>query len=495
MYQVLFATVWVITCFAQATVHAEPVELHAKIGAAHQHVEGFGASGAWWAQMIGGWEKAEIDEILDLLYGESGAWLTIYRHNIGAGDGLEIQNQWRRTESHEVGPEVYDWARDAHATKILRKVRQYGVNNIVFFSNSPPPRLTHSGMVSGGKKGAENLRPDAEKNYAVYMTDITEYWRKELGLERVTLSPVNEPQWKWGEDDEFRSQEGCHMSPQQVTDLTKAVAAVIRERDLPIDIDAVEGAEWGGDTPKYIKHLLADEMVRESIASVSVHSYWWRGRDVRDPIRALMDEYGPGIPLHMTEYCALEWGRNEGVEAALDIAHLIMEDFVYGGAASWSFWTAVSGHDYSDGLVYVYDKPMPIAGWGDQPEPKRTVHATKRLWALGHFSRFIKPGYRRIETSLDVGGDDSIQTIGFIDNDRPTEVVIVALNRTTNQKQVKITMPGDTSWKIAGHWITDAQRSLERNPLERDRLVLGPKSIHTIVVSLEDGGDPNASAN
>ena len=80
-------------------------------GKVYSTFEGFGASGAWWAQEVGGWthtdEKSGIavrDEISRLLYDKSyGIGLRTYRYNIGAGsaDNFKdtIGDPWRRSES------------------------------------------------------------------------------------------------------------------------------------------------------------------------------------------------------------------------------------------------------------------------------------------------------------------------------------------------------------------------------------------------------------
>ena len=70
---------------------------------AYQTIEGFGASAAWWAQYVGGWDN--LDEIMELLYSkEKGAGLNIYRYNLGTGsqDDTHIADVDRRT-AHTIG--------------------------------------------------------------------------------------------------------------------------------------------------------------------------------------------------------------------------------------------------------------------------------------------------------------------------------------------------------------------------------------------------------
>ena len=68
-----------------------------------QIIEGFGASGAWWAQDVGGWEDESREQIIKLLFDQQeGIGLSIYRYNIGGGDGENIPDNWRRAETFEV---------------------------------------------------------------------------------------------------------------------------------------------------------------------------------------------------------------------------------------------------------------------------------------------------------------------------------------------------------------------------------------------------------
>ena len=54
---------------------------------------GIGASGAWWAQVVGGWDHKDTvsgkmvnERIAELLYNpETGIGMSIYRYNLGGG--------------------------------------------------------------------------------------------------------------------------------------------------------------------------------------------------------------------------------------------------------------------------------------------------------------------------------------------------------------------------------------------------------------------------
>ena len=84
-----------------------------------QTYEGIGASGAWWAQIVGGWDNTdengeEVRNVISrLLYSkENGIGMNIYRYNIGGGSAHsgngEYSDSARRTESFGNGDGTYD---------------------------------------------------------------------------------------------------------------------------------------------------------------------------------------------------------------------------------------------------------------------------------------------------------------------------------------------------------------------------------------------------
>ncbi len=80
----------------------------------HQTIEGFGTSGCWWAQDVGNWDEPVKNQISDWLFDKNkGIGLTQYRFNAGAGEVNRATDPWRRVETFEIAPGIYDWSRDA----------------------------------------------------------------------------------------------------------------------------------------------------------------------------------------------------------------------------------------------------------------------------------------------------------------------------------------------------------------------------------------------
>ena len=90
-------------------------------------------------------------------------------------------------------------------------------------------------------------------------------------------------------------------------------------------------------------------------------------------------------------------------EDSLYVARIIHHDIVYAGAKSWQWWRAIGG-DYKDGLIREYTT--------DDNFLDGRVEDSKLMWALGNYSRFIRPGAVRLSVSVSIK-----QTLSFPDGD------------------------------------------------------------------------------
>ena len=104
----------------------------------YQRFEGIGASGAWWAQLVGGWEHPDpatglpvCERIAQLLFSKTqGIGLRAYRYNIGAGSADsgrgDISMALRRTHSPETPDGKIDLDLDRNAVRMAELAVQYG---------------------------------------------------------------------------------------------------------------------------------------------------------------------------------------------------------------------------------------------------------------------------------------------------------------------------------------------------------------------------------
>lgn len=434
-----------------------PMKIKLDYNTEYQKIEGFGASGAWWAQDVGGW--ANLGGIMDDLYDvKKGIGLNIYRYNIGGGYPCKVTDPWRSTETLEVSPGVYDLNRDKNAIKAMKEAVKRGAE-VVLFANSPPARLTKSGYTSGETTGKSNLPSENEEQFAKYLVDITELFLKQ-GIPVKYLSPINEPQWDWKE-----GQEGCHYEPEQVISLSRKVAIELQKRKLPVKLSIAESGAW--NDPNYTltmyKRIMDDDILSKAIDHYAVHSYWSSEKD-KKTAEIYFSQFNKMLPLHMSEWCEMKDGGAFTMDAALTLAKTIHEDMTILSVSAWEQWLAVAKGDYRDGLVYV-----------DVPSEKYA--ASKRLWSFGNYSKFVRSGYKRIKVETE---DSDLLASAYV-SPQKDKTVIVVINPTKNGKTVVF---NNIKGKKAQMYETSEKSnlSLVKTVNELHNYVLPSESITTFVV-------------
>jgi O-glycosyl hydrolase/chloramphenicol 3-O-phosphotransferase len=363
-------------------------------GTVHQRIDGFGASGAWWSQNLGAWQDARRREVASLLFSRAdGIGLSQYRYNIGGGIDETITDPWRTAETFETGPSRYDWDRDAAARWFLRAAQEHGVEDFVAFVNSPPRRLTANGRTYGDP-GTSNLPPEHHEEFVQYLLDVVRRFRDHEGIDFRFISPLNEPQWTW----DGPGQEGCHYEPEQVRELTALAIQAFADSDLDTLVSAPEAGEYRSlySEQDYLSHLLQDDGIRNGLGELATHSYWSTDTQ-RELAAARMAEF-PEVTFSMTEWCEMVGGRDSGMDSALVLARTVHSDLTIANVSAWQYWIAVSRYDDHDGLLYT-----DYVGPGDE----ESIQQTQRLWALGNYSRFLRPGAHRI--GLEVASSEQVE--------------------------------------------------------------------------------------
>ena len=440
----------------------------------YQTIEGFGASGAWWSQKVGGWENAE--KIIKYLYDKKeGIGLNIYRYNVGAGskDDSVLINDWTRTEGFINSVDfinnkiTYDFSRDSEAQDSLRIAKKLAGNNlkVVLFSNSPPIQLTKNGKAycsySDDLHNGISISNLDEKNYplfAQYECDVADYFVSQ-GYNVSEISPVNEPQLSWSEtkDDDGKfsmEQEGSYYSPDELKLLYKEM--LIKSKGKSYGVSMFESATAEGltsegknsDFVKYFNEIYSDTTNKKNLKNVSVHSNWADAKS-KKACRKYVDSVNPSINISCTKYSQLisdtssgistlsnnnltaEERKGYSIDFGVQLARVINEDLTILNATQWNWWTACSDGRHPDGLVYINDSNH------------NDIKLTKRLWCLGNYSKFIKRGARRVKITEK---QKNLISSAFINPDG--SLVIVYVNQTKNKMSVNIDTEGYSNYKV-----------------------------------------------
>lgn len=411
-----------------------------------QTIESFGVSGSWWSQDIGGW--AEITEsqlsprdyIAQILFDEeNGIGISSYRYNIGAGSisgNNVIEEPWRKTENFEQSEKVYDWARDKNSVWFLKKAVQYGIEDIVFFVNSPVERLTRNGKAHGNEGELSNLPKENYVEFAEYVFDVVEHFI-EGGIKVRYISPINEPQWEW-----INKQEGCHYEPDEVVELLRVFVHEIEKRPklVNVEITGPECGEWGNTNYKYCEAILGDKELSKYFKTLDNHSYWSSKEAKKEFAKWIHNNYD-GVSLRTSEWCEMVKGQDYTMDSALNLAEEIYDDLTILDVVSWQYWIAVSCYDFRDGLIYVNPND-------------HSMKLTKRLWAMGNYSKFVRPGFTRIDVTT---SNDRLKVTAFRSDNK---IVLVIINSSKDRIVAKLS--GYNDMRNMSIYVTDQQYSLEQ---------------------------------
>lgn len=442
----------------------------------YQSFEGLGASAAWWAQLVGGWNhidpasgKAVRDRISELLYSkDKGIGLRTYRYNLGGGSVESgkgsFPNPLRRAECFYDENGNYDWNKDKNAVYMLRQAVKDGADEVIFFVNSPPERLTKNGMAHCSKPGRENLHKKNYRAFAKYCLDVTEHFINE-GLPIKYLSPVNEPLWVW-----TGGQEGCHYRPRSVRKVFEVFAEELSKRESlkALKLSGAENGDIRWFNKSYTRQLLKYSKVRKFLDGVDVHSYclpaplpFLNNRvGYLKRFRRFMDRHYPTVPVKMSEWTHMQGGRDKGMDSALEMARVMHEDISILNVVSWQHWIAVSEVDYCDGLIYI--------NLND-----KSFEMTKRYYATGNFSLFIKPGSVRIDICSD---DTALRLLAFKNAD---EITVIIINPTGDEKKISLKDEGFA----ASLYVTDDEKDLAEVPVSSlTDIRISPRSVNTLVL-------------
>lgn len=429
--------------------------------------EGWGTSFCWWANRIG-YSDTLTQQAAQAFYDkEQGLGLNIIRYNVGGGDDPE-HDHITRTDSDMPGYAInpsydeatgeytweYDWSADANQRNVLlQALKVCGEDAVVEgFSNSAPYFMTNSGCSSGAQlSNKNNLKDDAYDAFAQYIADVTEYYKDTYNVDFSSYSAMNEPYTDyWGAYS--WKQEGCHFDmgesqSQMLLSLRNALDA------KGLDQVQVSGTDETSIDVQILSYGQLSQEAKDVVDRIDTHTY---GGSRREALRTLAETEGKN--LWMSEVDGGDTaGENAGeMGAGLWLAQRVITDMNELRPSAWVMWQAIDNHICAEGYQGRTDSGMPdISGgyWGlavaDHDEQQLIL--TMKYYALGQFTRYIRPGYTIIsgdEHSLAAYDAEGHRLIVVMTNvtgkDRKVDVDLSAFSQTGSNVSV-IRTSGDMS--------------------------------------------------
>ncbi|WP_188649903.1 glycoside hydrolase family 30 protein [Yeosuana aromativorans] len=301
---------------------------------------------------------------------------------------------------------------------------------------SPPAFMkTNNDMLHGGK-----LKPEFFQPWASYYAKFIKAYEKE-GIPIWGLTVQNEPMavQRW---------ESCIYTAEDERDFVKNYLGPTLEKEGLGDKNIIV---WDHNRDLMFQRanvILNDPEVAKYVWGTGFHWYedWKDGIPMYDAVKRVQEAY-PDKHLIFTEGCneAYDLSRieNEDPKLAERYGKSMIHDF-NNGTVAWTDWNILldqtGGPNHVGNLCF-----SPVHGNTQTGE----LTFTDSYYYIGHFSKFIRPGAKRISSA---SSTNSLLTTAFENEDG--SLVIVVMNIGENQLSYSLTVQTQTAQlKLLPHSI------------------------------------------
>lgn len=385
-----------------------------------QEILGFGgafteASAYTWSKM----SEEHKAELLELYFGEKGNQYNFCRTHIQSCD-FSLGNR-SYVEENDTELATFTIERDfEYQIPFIKEALKLN-KDIEFLASpwSPPPFMkTNNEMNHGGKLKEEYYDAWA----GIFVKYIQAYAKEGIIIKRVTIQ--NEP-------NAVQTWDSCLFNGE---DERKFACDHLRKKLDEAGLDDVKINCWDHNKDLIVERCeetFSDERALKDISGIAFH--WYTG-DHFEALQCIRDKY-PEKELIFTEGC-VEYSRfaTAGQSQNAEMyAHDIIGNLNAGmnGYIDWNLILDENGG------------PNHVGNFCDAPvmcdTTKDTVDVKLSFYYIGHFSRFVKPGARRILVSRYT---DKLDCCGFLNPDG--EIVVVVLNKTDEAQNFEIMVEGKT---------------------------------------------------
>ena len=428
-------------------------------GMALQAMAGFGAgfNGDQYFAKIARPEDRE--RAYDLLYGpqENGTRLSIVRLVVSDKAQETAPNSPLRADGV-----LYDWGGDPGTQAVWRAIRPVlaRIRPVIYaVPFSPPARWKDSQSLNKGGR----LRPDRYRDYAEYLADFLDYYRRTLKTEIDVLSLQNEPGIAAAWD-------SCLWTGEELRDFLKILAPAVRARGLGPKLMLSEGTAWSGAWA-HLEPALLDPEARPLIGVLASHSYGPAQDAARARFAAASETYK--LPVWMSEMSLMQPPEldDRTMKAALRVADYVHRDIAAGRASAWIYCFGI--------FTYQFKGSMGLLSPADAPGEEGRFAVPKRFWALAQYSQFVRPGWKavKVEATLNGAPLPDTRTNGFVSPDGEG-FVVVSVNPTAAPVDAAYDFGPWTLGPEVESFVTSADRDLAAG------VVAAARAAHAFAASL-----------
>ena len=230
---------------------------------------------------------------------------------------------------------------------------------------SPPASMKGNNNVNGNSSNSCSATSTSRLNTSSYdawstmLAGFPATYKTQSGVDLYALSAQNEPDWN-------PNYEACCYTGAEMVNFINVLGPKLAALSPPVALLAAEPDNWSnfwsGDN--YATDILADAKASANVTILATHDYGSTSAGT----------YGRPAPPASNTHHIWETECTPGDTGALTIATMVYAAFNTGGVNGWHYWWT---------QAFVPNASSPPA----------------QYYALGNFSKFVRPGYYRVDVS------------------------------------------------------------------------------------------------
>jgi glucuronoarabinoxylan endo-1,4-beta-xylanase len=388
-----------------------------------QTMDGFGVCGAFrQADVLMRYPQPIREQVLDLLFSRvSGAGFSMLRNIIGDSGvwGTPLDGPSASIEPEEA---TFRFDGDQDQIWLMNEAKKRGCETLISSVWSPPAWMKTNGDVCNG--GA--LLPDRYAQFADYLVRYVRGYRERHGLEIAAVSCANEPQFA-------PKYSSCLWTAAEMARFYAGyLGPALEKSSFPCKIFGPETEHFGADMLRVYQPIFDNSYSLPHI--VALHSY-----------NSEPERIDPTL-LH---------GKNLWLSEISDTSDTVNDPSIADGLLwaekvhAYLCTAGISAFIYFWGASVYYRKGISLIGLNAE---NLSIVVNKRLFTIGNFSRFIRPGFVRIAAEA-----DGIRLSAYKSG---RTLVLVAINGSEADVRIHLTGAGFRSPQFTAYRTSAAENLL-----------------------------------
>ena len=401
---------------------------------AKQVIDGFGVSNAWLYPPSASAKTAVYDALFSV---SKGAGLSLLRNRVpfrenAANDDKFINKNADGTYKYTAnsdGSKTFslNWSNwdlnntSALLSDIKTKGADYQVTKFMSTPWTPPNNSASKWKVSDSYKTMNYNTPEVggtldPTHYADYADVLADYvlgYKAKFGVDLSVLSLQNEPNFQC-------TYESADWTAAQFHDFFAILKTEFTKKGVFTQLPNLKimAPEFQNVKEDLVLPTLNDSNTSDLLGVVGVHQYeFGKNNATSYTPPTLTNSLAAGKPIWMTEFSTAAWTGDTSITDALIVARLVHMDLAVAQMSAFLYWWAWGS---GNGFLALVN--------GTQP---------KRLYALGQYSRFVRPDWIRVDA---VANPVTNVYLSAFKNPAGDQVAVVAINTGTSQVPLALTI-------------------------------------------------------